>query len=93
MGGGRDRIRRRLPLRTRRVLRKETWGDEYGALWCALVRSLPGTWRDLGGDYEYDDGPEKKEPLDFVAATTVAVGTALASSARAAPRTDPSVHN
>jgi len=29
------------------------------------VRSLPGTWRDLGGDYEYDDGPEKRFSTRF----------------------------
>jgi gliding motility-associatede transport system auxiliary component len=38
------------------------------------VRSLPGAWRDLDGDYEYDDGPEKKEPLNLVSATTIRPG-------------------
>jgi hypothetical protein len=38
------------------------------------VRSLPGAWRDLDGDYDYDDGPEKKEPLNLVSVTTVRPG-------------------
>ncbi len=38
------------------------------------VRSLTGAWRDLDGDFEFDDGPEKKETLNLVAAVTVRPG-------------------